>query len=102
MAPNSHSAQYAGYSPSSWEDTLFTNAPLGITITTSEGRLLSVNPAMARMFGYDSPDELIESVEGLTTRLYADFSDREELIRLLEKTVKCVTMSARGSIGMGP
>ena len=96
MAPNSHSAQYAGYSPSSWEDTLFTNAPLGITITTSEGRLLSVNPAMARMFGYDSPEELIESVKGLTTQLYADPSDREELIRLLEKNGEVRNYECKG------
>ena len=72
------------------------NAPIGITITTPEGRLLSVNPAMARMFGYNSPDELIDSVRSDATDLYADLSDRKELMRLLEENDKVVHYKSRG------
>ncbi|WP_045212360.1 PAS domain-containing protein [Desulfonatronovibrio magnus] len=59
------------------------NVPIGTITTTPDGRLLSTNPATARMYGYESPNELIESVSGITTQLYADSSDREELMRLL-------------------
>ncbi|MEF8942141.1 MAG: PAS domain S-box protein [Desulfohalobiaceae bacterium] len=96
MAQNSHSAQDAGYSALSSEHSLFTNAPLGIIITTPEGRLLSVNPAMSRMFGYDSPEKLIESVDGITTQLYADPSDTEELMRLLRENDEVLNYEFRG------
>ena len=35
---------------------IFENAVIGIFQSTPEGRLLSVNPALARMHGYDSPE----------------------------------------------
>jgi len=38
--------------------TLFENAALGIYRTTPDGRVLAANPAMVRMLGYDSFDEL--------------------------------------------
>jgi len=48
------------------------------------------------MFGYDSPEELIESIKGLNTRLYADLSDREELIRLLKGNDEVENFECRG------
>jgi two-component system, cell cycle sensor histidine kinase and response regulator CckA len=41
---------------------MFTNAPFGVFLSTLEGKLLQANPAMARMFGYASAEELIETV----------------------------------------
>ncbi len=75
MAQGNPSSQGADSSvPSSLQECqeLFNNAPIGIVTTTPEGRLLSANPAMASMFGYDSPDELIEYVKGIVIQLYAD------------------------------
>ncbi|MFN2266848.1 MAG: PAS domain S-box protein, partial [Desulfonatronovibrio sp.] len=72
------------------------NAPIGIIATSPDGQLLSVNPAMARMFGYDSPEELIKSVKGLNTQLYADLSDREELLRLLRENDEVLNFECRG------
>ena len=72
------------------------NAPIGITITTPEGRILSANPAMARMFGYNAPEELIESVKDNTSALYAEFSDREELMRLVDENDEVVGYESRG------
>ena len=96
MAQNSHLAQDAGYPLPSWEQTLFTNAPIGIITTAPEGELLSANPAMARIFGYDSPEELIESVNGFTTQLYADPSDRAEVMRLLKENEELLDYKCRG------
>ncbi len=95
MAQNSHLAQDAGYPLPSWEQTLFTNAPIGIITTAPEGELLSANPAMARIFGYDSPEELIESVNGFTTQLYADPSDRAEVMRLLKENEELLDYKCR-------
>jgi PAS domain S-box-containing protein len=41
---------------------IFENAPVGIFQTTHEGKFIDANPALANMFGYDSPNELIETV----------------------------------------
>ena len=35
--------------------SIFENATEGIFQTTAEGKYLSANPALARMYGYDSP-----------------------------------------------
>src|SRR6056297_1926625 len=75
---------------------LFINAPIGIITTNPDGQLLSANPAMARMFGYDSPDDLIKSVNGLPTQLYANLSDREELMRLLKENDEVLNYECRG------
>jgi len=39
--------------------TLFENAPVGIYRTTPEGRIVAVNPALAKMLGYSSVTKLI-------------------------------------------
>ena len=62
---------------------LFVNSPIGVFTSTTDGRILSANPAMARMLGYDSPQELISSITDIASQIYADPSDREEIKRLL-------------------
>ncbi len=63
---------------------LVLNSPMGIFTSTPEGRFLFANPAMASMFGYESPEELLESVTDIAAQIYADPADRQELRRLLE------------------
>jgi PAS domain S-box-containing protein len=41
---------------------IFENAPVGIFQTTHEGKFIDANPALANMFGYNTPNELIETV----------------------------------------
>ena len=36
------------------------DAPIGIYTSTPEGRFLAANPAMAAMFGYESPQDLLK------------------------------------------
>ena len=36
---------------------IYENAVIGIFQLTPDGRLLSLNPALARMYGYDSPGD---------------------------------------------
>jgi two-component system, cell cycle sensor histidine kinase and response regulator CckA len=65
--------------------TLFENAIEGIFQTTAEGRYLSANPALARLFGYSSPAEMMASIENIGNQLYADPWRREEFKRIMEE-----------------
>ncbi len=65
--------------------TLFENAIEGIFQTTAEGRYLSANPALARLFGYNSPAEMMGSIENIGSQLYADPWRREEFKRIMEE-----------------
>jgi PAS domain S-box-containing protein len=64
---------------------IFDNAAEGIYQSTPDGVLLSVNPAMATIHGYDSPEEFTAGVRDIAGQLYADPSRREEFKRRLEK-----------------
>lgn len=60
------------------------NAVEGIFQSTPEGRYVSVNPALARMYGYESPAELIAGVTDIAHEIYVDPDCRMELTQLLE------------------
>jgi two-component system, cell cycle sensor histidine kinase and response regulator CckA len=62
---------------------IFEEAIVGMYQSTPDGRLLSANPAMARMFGFDSPGELITSLTKTQFHPYVDPARREEFERLL-------------------
>jgi PAS domain S-box-containing protein len=64
--------------------SIFENAIEGIFQTTPEGAYISVNPALARMYGYDSPEELM-AVADIGHNVYVDPQRREEFRRLIEK-----------------
>jgi len=64
--------------------SLFENAIEGIFRTTPDGRYLDANPALARIYGYDSPAELIESLRDIGRQLYVDPGRREEFMRLVK------------------
>ncbi|SNS21752.1 PAS domain S-box-containing protein [Humidesulfovibrio mexicanus] len=63
---------------------IFMSAPEGIFQTTLKGRILSANPAMARILGYESPQELMELVGSLGDQVYAFPLARERVLRTLE------------------
>ena len=64
---------------------IFEEAMVGIFQSTPQGRFISANNAMARMFGYDSPEELIGSIEDIQRQVYVDASRRQEFKRQLEE-----------------
>ena len=55
---------------------LFEDAVLGIFRSTPDGKIINVNPAYARMFGFDSPEEAKRQVNDVAADLYADPSRR--------------------------
>src|SRR5688500_13750056 len=62
--------------------SIFENAVEGIFQTTVDGRFLTANPAMARMLGYESPEELLGAISNIGDQLYAEPGRREEFYRL--------------------
>jgi PAS domain S-box-containing protein len=61
------------------------NAGEGIFQSTPEGCYLMANPALARMHGFSSPDELIRSRRDISREIYVDPTKRDEFKRLLEQ-----------------
>jgi PAS domain S-box-containing protein len=61
------------------------NSAHGIFQSTPEGRFLSTNTAMARIYGYDSSQEFIDAISAISPQLYANPLDREVFIHTLEK-----------------
>ncbi|MGA9364954.1 MAG: PAS domain S-box protein [Bacteroidota bacterium] len=63
--------------------SLFENVPDGVYQSTPDGRLLTANPALVRMLGYDSEPELL-GVD-ITHDLYADPHERAVWIETFER-----------------
>jgi PAS domain S-box-containing protein len=63
---------------------IFDNAVVGIFQSTPDGRLLRVNQAMARMYGYDSPEEMINAVTNIDSQIPMDPGGRAAVIARLE------------------
>jgi len=63
---------------------IYENAVEGIFQTSVEGRFLSANPALARLYGYGSPERLKDACTDIRHCLYVDPQRRDEFIRLME------------------
>jgi len=65
---------------------MFDTALEGIFRTIPEGRFLAINPAMARMHGYATPEEMVANVTDLASQVYADPEDRRRILESLDRT----------------
>ena len=65
--------------------TIFENAVEGIFQATPRGRYMNANPAYARMLGYDSPEELMETVTDMATQIFARPGQHGEMVSLIEE-----------------
>jgi PAS domain S-box-containing protein len=63
---------------------IFEHSAEGIFQSTIQGRYLKANPALARIYGFDSPQELIESTKDIGQQIYADPAQRQEFLRILK------------------
>jgi len=64
---------------------LVEDAVVGIFQATPDGRIITANAAMARMHGYDSPQQLMSEVSDAATQLFVNPNQLQEISRLLEK-----------------
>ena len=65
--------------------SVFDHLVEGIFQTTPEGRYLMANAALARIYGYGSPEELMQSLTNIGQRLYVDQGRRDEFVRLMQQ-----------------
>lgn len=57
----------------------------GIFQTTPDGRYLMANTALARIYGYDNPEELMQDLTDISRRLYVQQDRREEFVRMIQE-----------------
>ena len=62
---------------------IFENAQEGIFQTSLDGHYISVNPALAKMYGYSSPEELIKSRSDISKEAYIDPKERDRFIKTI-------------------
>lgn len=64
----------------------FENVVEGIFQTEPEGSFISVNPAMARIHGFGSPEEMTGYITNIGEQLYVDPEDRERYRMILQES----------------
>lgn len=57
----------------------------GIFQSTPAGRFLTVNPALARIWGYDSPEDVINNITNIAHQVYVKPEQREEFMQLMDE-----------------
>ena len=64
---------------------IFENSLVGIFQSSPEGRYIRVNPAFARIYGYESPEDAISSVTDIGTQIFVDAEDRKRCLAILKR-----------------
>jgi diguanylate cyclase (GGDEF)-like protein/PAS domain S-box-containing protein len=63
---------------------IFENATMGVFRSMPDGRYLFVNTALAHIYGYDTPQEMLDDIgNDILHRIYADPQQRAEFTRIL-------------------
>ncbi len=75
--------------------SIFENCLEGIFQTTPEGKYLCANPALARIYGYDSADDLISALTDIKSQLYVEPGRRAEFIRLVREEGKVIDFESQ-------
>ncbi len=65
--------------------SIFENAVEGIYQTTPTGKYLNVNPALCRIYGYASPQELTTAITDVGRQLYVNRRRHEKFVQLLKR-----------------
>jgi PAS domain S-box-containing protein len=63
----------------------FENAVEGVYQSTVEGRYLSVNPSLAKLYGYGSPAEMMAAIRNIAEDVYVETDMRPRFQRLIER-----------------
>lgn len=65
--------------------SVFDHLVEGIFQTTPDGRYLMANAALARIYGYETPEELIDNLTDISGRLYVEPGRRDEFVRTMQE-----------------
>ncbi len=75
--------------------SVFENAVFGVFQTTPGGRFITANSALARILGYESAKELIETVTDIGRQVHVDPERRSEFRRILQESGAVHNFEAR-------
>lgn len=64
---------------------VFENSTEGIFQTTLDGYYLTANSALAKIYGYDSPEDLKRNVHNIENQLYVYPEERKKFIKILQE-----------------
>ena len=92
-----YSSLNSGESHAGFDDTtsILWNAPIGFFKSTAEGRYLDVNPALARMYGYETPEEMVSCVTDIASQCYAYPDERQKVMGLLKERDQLIDHECR-------
>jgi two-component system, cell cycle sensor histidine kinase and response regulator CckA len=65
--------------------SIFENALEGMFRSTSNGKFLMVNPALAKMLGFPSSEKVIACIENIGRELFVDPGERKKFMRQLQE-----------------
>ncbi len=63
---------------------IFNHSLHGIFQTTAGGRMVTANPQLAKVLGYDSPDDLLQAATDVASQLYVFPEDRQRLLAIIQ------------------
>ncbi len=74
---------------------IFEGAVIGMFQSTEAGRYLRVNQALARLYGYDSPQVLIQAVNEIERQIYVDPDRRSEFMAYMRRYQQVTSFEAQ-------
>ncbi len=63
----------------------YENTYLGVVQITPEGKFLSLNPEVARFYGYENPQDMINEIKDVGSQIYKNPSDRMKFVEIMQK-----------------
>ncbi len=75
--------------------SIFENAIEGIYQTSPDGHYLNFNPALAKIYGYDSAADLVQGVSDINKQLYVDAGKRSEFVVLMSTHGRVINFEAQ-------
>lgn len=75
---------------------IFENSSDGLWQKTVDGKVLTVNPAGAKMFGYSSVEEAKESIYDIAQQHYANPEDRVKMVEIIRKDGRIIDYEIKG------
>jgi sigma-B regulation protein RsbU (phosphoserine phosphatase) len=74
---------------------IFEHIVEGIFQTSPDGHYLSANSALARIYGYGSPEELMSNVRDIGRKLYVESGRRAEFIQIMQQHDTVIDFESR-------
>ena len=84
LARLAESVQFQGTGDDRYQ-SFFEHLEEGIFQTTPDGRYISANPKLAKIYGYDSAEQLVEDLRDISGQLYVQPGRRDDFVKLMRE-----------------